>query len=87
MIAGRRLFPEGWEKTINHDVRVESNQENSHKKWGGRTYPKARNALTRQSATGRGEDRRKESGTAEGCESRRRDITQEPRVKDAVHCS
>ncbi|GFV41204.1 hypothetical protein TNCV_2979581 [Trichonephila clavipes] len=30
----RRLFPEGREKKINHDVRVESNQENSHKKTG-----------------------------------------------------
>ncbi|GFY35325.1 hypothetical protein TNCV_796781 [Trichonephila clavipes] len=29
-----------------------SNQEDPHKKWGGRTYPKARNALSKQSSGG-----------------------------------
>ncbi|GFV52419.1 hypothetical protein TNCV_2771661 [Trichonephila clavipes] len=46
-----RLFREGWEKKIDHDEDY-TNQENSHKKRGGRTYPKARNALTKQSAGG-----------------------------------
>ncbi|GFW10485.1 hypothetical protein TNCV_892801 [Trichonephila clavipes] len=40
-------------------------------KRGGRTYPKARNTLSKQSAGGgREEERRKESGTAEGSESK-----------------
>ncbi|GFW46973.1 hypothetical protein TNCV_3485851 [Trichonephila clavipes] len=38
------------------------------------TYPKARNDLTKQSTSGGGEERRKEDGTAEGCESRRGDL-------------
>ncbi|GFW03296.1 hypothetical protein TNCV_464101 [Trichonephila clavipes] len=41
-----------------------SNQEDPHKKWGGRTYPKARNALSKQNASGaRG---RTQEGTRDG---------------------
>ncbi|GFT56316.1 RNA-directed DNA polymerase from mobile element jockey [Trichonephila clavipes] len=43
-----------------------SNQEFSPTERGGRTYPETRNALTKQSAGGGGEERRKEFGTAEG---------------------
>ncbi|GFW22116.1 hypothetical protein TNCV_1632461 [Trichonephila clavipes] len=38
----RRLFPEGWEKKVNHDVRVDQIKKTPTTKRGGRTYPKAR---------------------------------------------
>ncbi|GFU00361.1 hypothetical protein TNCV_4258961 [Trichonephila clavipes] len=46
------LFPEGWEKKVNHDVRMDLMKKTPTTKRGGRTYPKARNALSKQSADG-----------------------------------
>ncbi|GFT33915.1 hypothetical protein TNCV_4383971 [Trichonephila clavipes] len=67
----RRLFPEGWEKKINHDVRMDLIKKTPTTKRGGRTYPKARTLYRSRAPAGREEERRKESGTAEGSESRR----------------
>ncbi|GFV81259.1 hypothetical protein TNCV_4772861 [Trichonephila clavipes] len=66
-----RLFPEGWEKKVNHDVRVDQIKKTPTTKRGGRTNPKARTLYRSRAPAGRGEERRKESGTAEGSESRR----------------
>ncbi|GFW86384.1 transposable element Tcb1 transposase [Trichonephila clavipes] len=66
-----RLFPERWEKKINHDVRLDLIKKTPTTKRGGRTYPKARTLYRSRAPAGRGEERRKESGTTEGSESRR----------------
>ncbi|GFV95565.1 hypothetical protein TNCV_4575661 [Trichonephila clavipes] len=47
-----RLFPEEREKKVNHDVRMDLIKKTPTTKRGGRTYPKARNALSKQSAGG-----------------------------------
>ncbi|GFS49046.1 hypothetical protein TNCV_3383021 [Trichonephila clavipes] len=60
----------GLEKNINHDKKIKQITKNPTKNGeGGRSQ--SRNALTKQSARGGGEERRKEDGTAEGCESSR----------------
>ncbi|GFX61765.1 hypothetical protein TNCV_1382631 [Trichonephila clavipes] len=48
----RRLFPEGWEKKVNHDEMTDLIKKSPMTKRGGRTYPKARDALSKQSAGG-----------------------------------
>ncbi|GFX75809.1 hypothetical protein TNCV_2237811 [Trichonephila clavipes] len=67
----RRLFPEGWEKKINHDARMDLIKKTPTTKRGGRTYPEVRTLYRSRAPAGRGEERRKESGTAEGSKSRR----------------
>ncbi|GFV41820.1 hypothetical protein TNCV_3629711 [Trichonephila clavipes] len=66
-----RLFPEGWEKKIYHDKNVDQIKKTPTTERGGRTYPKARTLYRSRAPAGRGEERRKESGTAEDSESRR----------------
>ncbi|GFU75821.1 hypothetical protein TNCV_1652811 [Trichonephila clavipes] len=66
-----RLFPEGLEKNIYHDEKVDQIKKAPTTKRGGRTYPKARTLYRSRAPARRGEERRKESGTAEGSESRR----------------
>ncbi|GFU35119.1 hypothetical protein TNCV_1373771 [Trichonephila clavipes] len=65
-----RLFPEGWEKKVNHDVMMDLIKRSPTTKRGGRTYPKARALYRSRAPAGRGEEHRKESGTAEGSESK-----------------
>ncbi|GFX76674.1 hypothetical protein TNCV_663831 [Trichonephila clavipes] len=54
-----RLFPEGWEKKVNHDVRMDLIKKTSTTKRGGRTYPKARTLYRSRAPAGRGEVGRK----------------------------
>ncbi|GFV84022.1 hypothetical protein TNCV_1480241 [Trichonephila clavipes] len=54
-----RLFPEGWEKKINHDVRLDLIKKTPTTKRGGRTYPKARTLYRSRAPAGRGEERPK----------------------------
>ncbi|GFX76386.1 general transcription factor II-I repeat domain-containing protein 2A [Trichonephila clavipes] len=67
----RRLFPEGWEKKINHDVRLDLIKKTPTKNGEGGRTPKHETLYRSRAPAGRGEERRKESGTAEGSESRR----------------
>ncbi|GFT58164.1 hypothetical protein TNCV_2748021 [Trichonephila clavipes] len=67
MIAGAEgaFSSEGWENKVNHDVMTDLIKKSPTTK-RGRTDPKARNALRSRAPAGRGEERRKESGTAKG---------------------
>ncbi|GFY02510.1 hypothetical protein TNCV_3503911 [Trichonephila clavipes] len=82
-----RLFPEGWEKKVNHDVMMDLIKRSPTTKRGGRTYSKARTLYRSRAPVGRGEERRKDSGTAEGSESKA--VIYHPRTqsKNAVQCS
>ncbi|GFU07099.1 hypothetical protein TNCV_4051131, partial [Trichonephila clavipes] len=60
-----RLFPEGWEKKINHDVKVEQIKKTPTKTGRGRTYPIARNALMKQSVGG-GSGKNMQEGRRDG---------------------
>ncbi|GFW71215.1 hypothetical protein TNCV_536331 [Trichonephila clavipes] len=66
-----RLFPEGWEKKINHDVKLDLIKKIPIKNGEGGRTPKHETLYRSRAPAGRGEERRKESGTAEGSESRR----------------
>ncbi|GFV45981.1 hypothetical protein TNCV_2766771 [Trichonephila clavipes] len=57
-------------KVKNHMNENGSNQEDSPAERGGRTFPETRNALSKQSAGGGGEERRKAVGTAESSKSK-----------------
>ncbi|GFU54387.1 hypothetical protein TNCV_3365801 [Trichonephila clavipes] len=62
------VYEEGWEKKVNHDVRMDLIKKTPTTKRGGRTYSKTRTLYRSRAPAGRGEERRKESGTAEGGE-------------------
>ncbi|GFU73072.1 hypothetical protein TNCV_4310061 [Trichonephila clavipes] len=63
-----RLFPEGWEKKINHNLMSDQIKNLPKNGEGGRT-PKHERSIEAERRRG-GEERRKERGTAEGSESR-----------------
>ncbi|GFW07631.1 hypothetical protein TNCV_3917641 [Trichonephila clavipes] len=67
-----RLFPEGWEKKVNHDEMTDLIKKTPTTKRGGRAYPKARNALSKQSA-GRARGRTQE-GKRDGRRQDRGDL-------------
>ncbi|GFT18780.1 hypothetical protein TNCV_615901 [Trichonephila clavipes] len=90
MERGRRrdsaFSQKGGRKSKNHMTECGSNQEISPTERGGRTYPETRNALSKQSAGGGGEESRKERGTAEGCDSKA--VTYHPRTQNKMtQCS
>ncbi|GFW54700.1 hypothetical protein TNCV_788021 [Trichonephila clavipes] len=66
----RRLFPEGWEKKKNHDVRLDLIKKIPIKNGEGGRTPKHETLYRSRAPVGRGEERRKESGTAEGSKSK-----------------
>ncbi|GFW54654.1 hypothetical protein TNCV_787571 [Trichonephila clavipes] len=66
----RRLFPEGWEKKKNHDVRLDLIKKIPIKNGEGGRTPKNETLYRSRAPAGRGEERRKESGTAEGSKSK-----------------
>ncbi|GFT15692.1 hypothetical protein TNCV_4986031 [Trichonephila clavipes] len=61
----------GWEKKINHDVKVGQIKETPHDKTGREDVPQKTKRSNEAERRRGGEERRKEDGTAEGCESRR----------------
>ncbi|GFU02328.1 hypothetical protein TNCV_1238371 [Trichonephila clavipes] len=65
----KHLFPEGREKKIDHDVRLDLIKKIPIKNGDGGRTPKYETLYRSRAPVGRGEERRKESGTAEGSES------------------
>ncbi|GFW90830.1 hypothetical protein TNCV_2418251 [Trichonephila clavipes] len=81
-----RLFPEGWEKKIDHDEKFKQITK-TPTKTGRDDVPQSKSALTKQSAGGgRG---RTQEGRRDGRSRIKsaKKFTSEPRVKDAVQCS
>ncbi|GFX66210.1 hypothetical protein TNCV_341851 [Trichonephila clavipes] len=66
-----RLFPEGWEKKVNHDVRMDLIKKIPIKNGKGGRTPKHETLYRSRAPAGRGEERRKEREMAEGSKSRR----------------
>ncbi|GFT62535.1 hypothetical protein TNCV_3838661 [Trichonephila clavipes] len=65
-----RLFPEGWEKEINHDVMTDLIKRSPRQNGEGGRTPKHETLYRSRAPAGRGEERRKDRGTAEGSESK-----------------
>ncbi|GFU33303.1 hypothetical protein TNCV_3866841 [Trichonephila clavipes] len=86
MIAG--AYSEGWEKKINHDVRLDLIKKTPTTKRGGRTYPKARTLYRSRAPAGGGEERPKAVNQGGAISpknlSKRRSAVQLNRVKSVL---
>ncbi|GFX59986.1 hypothetical protein TNCV_4984971 [Trichonephila clavipes] len=82
----RRLFQEGWEKKIDHDVKFKQITK-TPTKTGRKDVPQSMSALTKQRAGGGRE--RTQDGRRDGRRLLIKSVKNhpEPRVKDAVQCS